>query len=78
MREPWTVGGRPVEARCYFCGRWLPVKKARSGAAYFTCPVCGIRLFISTEAGIAILNKAAQTGTDEVRTKEQALQTAGV
>lgn len=71
MREPWIVDGHPVEARCLFCRRWLPVKKTRNGAAYFTCPTCGIRTFVGTETGIAILNKAARVGTEEVRAKVQ-------
>ena len=50
------------EFPCPLCGAGLPILYSKRRKPYFTCNLCGVQIFVRGKAGIARLNRMADTG----------------
>ena len=51
-----------MKISCYICGDEVEVRAAKTGAAHWLCPGCGVRCFVNNPEGIAGLEALAIDG----------------
>ena len=58
--KAWTVDGKPVQIRCFLCGRFFTLFQSKKGKPYGVCTFCGYQIFFRMGEGISRLIRAAR------------------